>query len=634
MCGIAGIISSEGLDPKVLMSMTHLVKHRGPDGYGFVFFGSGRDSPHEVIHNEDRLPSLQNPTVGLGHRRLAILDLSALGNQPMQTEDGVLWITYNGEIYNYLEIRQELKGLGHSFKTGTDTEVILHAYQEWGSECLSRFNGMWSFALWDRLRQRLFCSRDRFGVKPFYYYVGKNCFLFGSEIKQILQWPEVRRVANDRVVFHYLEQGLLDHSVQTFFEEVYQLPGGHFLTLDVATGSPVMQIHRYWELPIAQNNYMSDAEACEQFLAKFTRSVTLRMRSDVPVGSCLSGGLDSSSVVCLATRMVPSDNFHTFSSCFEDRVFDEREYIAEVVTATHVKSHLVFPTPQQFWQSFERLIWHQDEPVGGLGIYAQWCVMEAARREGIPVLLDGQGGDETLCGYQKFYYIYLWHLLKSGRPRFLSEALWWFSNGTRSYSTWADVGRYLPGFLTRSSSLTGRVCHPEFRLRHQGQLINLRAGESLAERQKADLILYSVPALLHYEDRNSMAHSIEAREPCLDYELCEFMLSCKPSLKLRQGWSKWILRQTLRDILPENIRLRRTKLGFDTPQAKWMRYDLREAIKSEIASSGLQMKRFLVAEKVLHEFTKFSGGHFGSTSDSALFRVLNLELWARTYKVS
>lgn len=634
MCGIAGIVALEGFDPKWLVTMTHLVQHRGPDGYGFAFFAPGTNGCHEVIHNADRLPSCKDAAVGLGNRRLAILDLSVLGNQPMQTEDGALSITFNGEVYNYLEIREELRSLGHRFKTQTDTEVILHAYKEWDSECLRRFNGMWSFAIWDRPRQRLFCSRDRFGVKPFYYRTGVNYFLFGSEIKQILCFPKACRTANDSVVLHYLEHNLLDHSAETFFKDIHQLPGGCFLTLDLGTGTLVPKIRRYWELVVEQDDGLSDQEACEELLARLTKSVKLRMRSDVPVGSCLSGGLDSSSVVYLAKKIVPGDNLHTFSSCFEDKVFDEREYINEMVAVTGVKSHLVFPSSQLFWKTFERMIWHLDEPVGGTGVYAQWCVMEAARKEGVPVLLDGQGGDETLCGYQKFYYIYLWHLLKKGDPRFLWEAMQWLRNGSRSYPSWQDSSRYLPQLLARPFSVARRVCQPDFQRQYEGQLLNLRVAGNLGERQKSDLIRFSIPALLRYEDRNSMAHSVEAREPLLDHELCEFLVNCPPWLKMRHGRSKWLLRQATRGMLPEKVRLRKRKFGFDTPQTNWLRNDLREAIHAAIGSGDFRMERFLLRNKVLKEFAKFFAGRPDALSGSALFRVLNLELWARVYTVS
>src|SRR5579875_750610 len=247
MCGIAGFVSTEGLHPELLISMTHLVKHRGPDGYGFAFF-SGENWRGEVIHNEPRRPSCTLPQIALGNRRLAILDLSTRGNQPMQTEDASLTITFNGEIYNYVELRNDLASRGHVFTTLSDTEVILKAYLEWGADCVTRFNGMWSFALWDSKQRKLVCSRDRFGEKPFYYYVGPNYLLFGSEIKQLFEHPGVPRIANDAIVFRFLEQYVQDNSSETFFKDIWQLPPGHTLTIDISSGRIVCDIRRYWDL--------------------------------------------------------------------------------------------------------------------------------------------------------------------------------------------------------------------------------------------------------------------------------------------------------------------------------------------------------------------------------------------------
>jgi asparagine synthase (glutamine-hydrolysing) len=633
MCGIAGIVALDGFDPKLLVSMTQLIEYRGPDGFGLAFFPHGENARGEVFHQEVRLPSFARPKLGLGNRRLAILDLSELGNQPMQAEDGALSITFNGEIYNYLEVRKELEALGHSFKTNTDTEVILHAYREWGVECLKLFNGMWAFALWDRPRQRLFCARDRFGEKPFYYHLGTRSLIFGSEIKQILVCPEVRREANDSTVFAYLEHGLQDHTAETFFKGIFQLPAASFMTVDLGGESIVPVIRPYWELAVKPTEF-SDDDACDEFLAKFTKAVAIRMRSDVPVGSCLSGGLDSSSIVCVARKVAPDHNFHTFSSCSEDKAFDEREYLSEVVRATHTNSHLVFPSSDDLWATLQRLIWHQDEPFGDCSVFAQWCVMQRARQESIPVLLDGQGGDETLCGYLKFYYFYLWHLLKTGNPRFLPEALERMGKDGGFLSAWTGAQRYLPGFLRGTSTLSARVCRPEYRREHHNGAPKLGAGVDLAHRQKADLMLYSVPALLHYEDRNSMAHSVESRVPFLDYELGEFLVNCPARLKLRQGWSKWILRESLKGILPEKVRLRRDKMWFASPQSRWITKDLRPGIERTFSRPELRMSRFLEPKSVAAEFNKFFAGSAGSLSHAALFRVLSLELWATVFDVS
>lgn len=633
MCGIAGIVARDGFDPRLLISMTHAVAHRGPDGYGFAFFGCGAHARGEFTYNEDRLPSVCSPVIGLGNRRLAILDLSPLGNQPMQSEDGNACITYNGEIHNYLEIRATLEARGHRFKTRTDTEVLLHAYQEWGSASLTKCNGMWSFAIWDSTRRMLFCARDRFGVKPFFYFASASSFLFGSEIKQILQWPGLSRAANEGPVIDYLEQGLLGHSEETFFKGVHELPAAHFLTLDLTKPSMTPVIQPYWSLEIKEPNKMPAEEACGEFFTRFNKAVALRMRSDVAVGSCLSGGLDSSAIVCTAARHVQHNGIHSFSSCSDDAEGDEQDYINEVVASARLKPHWVFPDAERFWADLNRLLWHQEQPIGGMGVYAQWRVMEAARRERVPVLLDGQGGDETLCGYRKFHFLYLWQLLKNAEPSFLREGLLWPLHATRPRWNWPEAGRYFPVPLARPFSVTSRVCHPEFQRKHRDRHRRLAEAGDLRERQKADLTRYSLPELLRYEDRNSMAHSIEARVPFLDHELAEFLVNCAPALKLHRGWSKWILRQALKGILPERVRLRKTKLAFHVPQRQWMQRELKSKIKAAIAFREFRMGRFLRVKNVAREFDKFWAGDWTALPATALFRVLNLELWARVYEV-
>lgn len=633
MCGIAGIVALRGFDPNRLVTMTQMIAYRGPDGFGFSFFPQESCARGEVFHDRVHLPSFDHPKLGFGHRRLSILDLSTSGSQPMQTEDGALSITFNGEIYNYLEIRRELQRLGHRFKSQTDTEVILRSYRQWGTDCLRRFNGMWAFALWDAPKQTLICSRDRFGVKPFYYYIGTDAFVFGSEIKQLLEYPGIRREANEAVVHAFLDHGVKDHSSETFFKDIFQLPGGSVLSLDLERGSIAPKIERYWELPVRPIK-IEDGEACSEFLARFTKAVTLRLRSDVAVGSCLSGGLDSSSIVCVARQAVPNEEFHTFSSCSEDAAHDERSYMLEVVRTANVQPHLVFPQPRDLWASFERLMWHQDEPFGDTSVFAQWSVMRQARQAGIPVLLDGQGADETLCGYLKFYYFYLWHLLKRADPRFVVEAFCRTRNDHTFLSAWTGAQRYLPSFFHNSTSPIERVCRAEYYREHGNGVVKLGPDRSVAQRQKTDLLHYSVPALFHYEDRNSMAHSIESREPFLDYELVEFLVNLPVSLKLRHGWTKWILRQSLKGILPEKVRLRRDKMWFPSPQKEWLKQGANREVRRVFSESDLHLSAILERNKVIAEFDRFAAGSADCLTDSFLFRVLSLETWARCFDVN
>ena len=633
MCGIAGIVAPTGLDPSRLVAMTQLIGYRGPDGYGFAYMGAGEKAAAEIIHNQERWPRSSTPVVGLGNRRLAILDPSSAGNQPMQTADGNLCITYNGEVYNYREIRDELATAGHRFHTGTDTEVILAAYQQWGIDCLSRFNGMWAFALWDHSRRTLFCARDRFGVKPFYYALHRGAFYFGSEIKQILQASLLPRRANPQAVFDLLEWGLADHSGHTFFESVCQLPGGHCLLLRLSDSlSPVVQ--RYWELLVRpEPPRMTPEGATEEFRHRFSDAVKIRLRSDVPVGVCLSGGLDSSAILCQAKQMAPDTQFQTFSACFDDREIDEREYMTAAATATGSITRPAFPTAAEFWDSIESMVDHHDEPLGAARTFSQWRLMGIAREHGVPVVLGGQGADEAFCGYQKYRYLYFWQLLRSANPRLLREIVMSWRFGTTTPGKFAAATRYLPSMFRRPFSPAARLCNTEFRKNFNHPATN-GVAPTVAQRQKIDLTHSTIPAFLRHEDRNSMAHSVETRHPFLDYRLVEFGVNCPPDFKLRDGWSKWLLRNSMRGVLPEKVRLRRTKLGFDAPDASWVRMGLQNGHRELWDTRRLRMERFLDAASLARECGKFLQDSPAALPPNALFPAISLELWARVLNVS
>jgi asparagine synthase (glutamine-hydrolysing) len=640
MCGIAGIVAPGGFEPSALVEMTHLIRYRGPDGFGFAFtrFGdsdSNSSEPHrvEVIHNQDRLPQTSQPQLGLGNRRLAILDVSTAGSQPMQTDDGSCTLTFNGEIYNFKEIRAELEQAGCRFRTHTDTEVILHAYQYWGTDCVNHFNGMWAFALWDSRREQLFCARDRFGVKPFYYASYGGTFFFASEIKQILQASAMPRTANARTCFLFLEWGLLDSSSETFFENIFQLPPAHTLTLQ-PTRSLTPGIHRYWQLQPTPQSDTDDSRAVAEFRELFADAIKLRLRSDVPVGVALSGGLDSSSVLCKAREVSPSSQFQTFSACFNEPELDEREYIAEAIGSAHESGHSTFPNEKPFWQNLDTILFHHDEPVGSPAAFPQWCVMAEARKHSVPVILGGQGGDEALCGYQKYQFFYLWHLLRTADPRVFREFLLWRRHGTISTLGLRGASRYLPRPFHAPFSLSTRVGTNDLRESSHSASSNLGSARTIEERQIVDLTFSSIPALLHHEDRASMAHSIESRLPFLDYRLVQFSLRCRPSLKIRDGRTKWILRQALADTLPEKIRRRRTKLGFNTPETRWMHYGLQNGHKEMWANPKLKMARLIQPAKFKTECQRFVQQASGALSADILFRAISLESWAQVFSVS
>jgi asparagine synthase (glutamine-hydrolysing) len=535
-------------------------------------------------------------SVGLGHRRLSIIDLTDAASQPMGSPEGDLWITYNGEIYNYIELREELKGKGYRFHSASDTEVILHAYREWGEECLAHFNGMWAFGLLDLRRKRLFCARDRMGVKPFYYYADSRRLVFASEIKQILEDPSIPRDAHAGVSYDFLVHGVQDHSDRTFFRSIRQLRGGCFLTVDLAGGTTDPVIHRYWGVdPRVRLDGLTDAQCAVRFRELLEDSVRLRLRSDVPVGSCLSGGLDSSSIVCIVDSFLrrggETGNQSTFSSCFEDQRYDERRYIEEVTGATGVKARYVFPDPERLFEELPGILRHQDEPFGSTSIYAQWCVFRLARENGVKVMLDGQGADELLGGYHTYFPYRLADQFARLHWGDLGQTIRGLRNSHRK--TPVELFRmFVSGFITQRSSIfpaarnllgfsDRSVLAPEF----------LRVGESESEYAKIPAVkassrfagmLYesffhtSLPALLHYEDRDSMAHSVESRVPFLDYRLVEFSFSLPDDQKIRGPVTKLVLRNAMEGILPEAVTCRTDKMGFVTPEREWLKGALRE----------------------------------------------------------
>ncbi len=552
MCAIAGLVGFRDPQDASLLAQRLLtsVAHRGPDGAG----------------------SFQDGGIWLGHRRLSIVDLSNAGAQPMKSEDGELVITYNGEIYNHLELRAELEGLGHQFRSHSDTEVILVAYAQWGPRCVERFNGMWGFAIWDRRNRRLFCSRDRFGVKPFYYLLLGDGFVFGSEIRQLLPWLSQRKASRQRV-YEFLLTGVSDHTDGTFFDGVRKLPAGHNL---MWSEGGAFEVTRYYRLSQRKEVLgLSVDEAISAYSEMLEDGVRLRLRSDVPVGTCLSGGLDSSSVAALAApmfRLQTGRRFSAITAVSEQKDNSEEEHARRVVDKADLDWLQVTPTYDDMHSKLAAVVNAQEEPFGSTSIVMQYAVMERARAASIPVLLDGQGGDETLLGYPKYVAAYLasrWRddgmigLLRSMRGASTNNTAWslgrvlMYLAGSRMagaryrYHCWEH--RYLKNLPPLPSHLKrfADVCFDDFEL------------------QRLEIERTNLPVLLRYEDKNSMAHSIETRLPFLDYRLVEFSLSLPGSLKIRDGWSKWILRRSMSDRLPKDVAWRRDKLGFEAPERSW-----------------------------------------------------------------
>lgn len=633
MCGIAGAYLKETKGRFPIREMTDILRHRGPDDEGYVLIDPRTSSCSERAGKETRpelqLESIEHPwpdnvQLIFGHRRLAIIDLSPAAHQPMTDRKRKFWITYNGEIYNYRELRSELEKQGSVFRSDSDTEVILEAYQAWGEDCLHKLNGMWAFALWDSEKKVLFCSRDRFGVKPFYYTQSRGNFYFASEIKALLELPGVRKEFSEEAVFDYLAFALHNRASRTFFSGICSLEPGTKLILDL---SGEIQISRWYFFPenIGITPYSSNTPI--EFAERLGDAVRLRLRSDVQVGSCLSGGLDSSSIVMLAARETKLP-IQTFTSCFKNLRYDERKFVGAVMNKIKAHSHFVFPDGQRFWEEWPQLIYQQEEPFGSTSIYAQWCVMREAAWSKIPVLLDGQGGDELLAGYLRYRRNRAVGLLLQGDRRGFPLAL-------ANPKAFAFFGfHFMPPSLCAAMARSAAQCsgylNKDFLRRHfdrteEWVIERGLSQRNLSEALKSDFLDYSLPALLRYEDKNSMRFSVETRLPFLDYRLVEWVFGLEDAAKIDAHSTKRILREGMQGILPEEIRLRSDKMGFVTPEAEWLSGGasflselFRESSKSEIG-------QWIKTEKIAR--IAKNGGPW----NQFIWRAINLELWMKVF---
>lgn len=640
VCGIVGIYHRDGapVDVEALARMNDAIAHRGPDGEGFVFLDPA--APGKARRVSRPLPGERvAASLALANRRLSIIDLSAHGAQPMCNEDGTIWVTYNGEVYNYVELTEELKERGHVFRSRCDTEVIVHAYEEWGEECLHRFNGMWGFALWDGRARKLFCARDRFGIKPFYYFDDGVRFLFASEIKSILLHPGVPRRPHGPTIYRYLAtgSGLTDFTDATFFDGVRQIPPSHYLLLR----DGLVQVRRYWDIKPTEERALpkTDVEAAERFREIFHDAVRLRLRSDVPLGVCLSGGLDSSSIACVATEVIRPARLRTFSSCFEDARYDERTFIQPVVDHTGAEAHYVFPSVNELFDLLPDLIWFQDEPFHNLNQFAQWYVMRCARVRGVKVVLSGLGGDELLNGYPQDFVYHFADLLDAGSWGTLAEELSAYraAGWGRSAPAVASALRIFASLRTpqgwkrslrRDRAGFHGVLDPDFVRAHAAPLtMGLRDGSYLRTCSYMGLRIYPIPGWLRFEDRNSMAFSVESRIPFLDFRLVEYTYSLPGRQKIRNGWTKIVLRNAMRGSLPEVVRNRTDKKGFLVPTDLWLKTDMRPTVEELFRSESFRSRGFLNAEAVLREYERHC--HGDQNIRLALWSWVNLELWLR-----
>ena len=630
MCGLFG---SVGVEPD--KKRIDLVAHRGPDGSGWREFAS-----------------LAGP-VALGHRRLSIIDLSEGGAQPMADPTGTLHLTFNGEIYNYIELRDELKEKGEIFQTASDSDVLLRAYSVWGLDCLPKLRGMFAFLIWDERRRRLVAARDRFGIKPLYYFATPRGVAFASEIKQLLGLPGERRRMNIARIHDFLATGVSDHLADTMFEGVSQVRAAECAVVDCSGTTPALTIKRWYPIN-TETVSIGEQAAAERFRALLSESVRLHLRADVPVGSCLSGGLDSSAIVCLMSEMLGSrtggPRINTVSACYAEKEVDEKPFMDAVVESAKTEPHFIFPRAEDVFARASEITWHQDEPFGSTSIFAQWCVFEEARRAGVKVMLDGQGADEQLAGYHSAFHYYLSGLVRQGRIAQVLRTIW---ERNRLHGT--SIAEQLQTFVVPllpprvramlrrqrqalihhdwlGSDLIREKGNPLGPLEVGSQSVGLEEPDDVASLCLTLTHSSNLQMLLHWEDRNSMAHSIEARVPFLDHPLVEFSLALGGDHKIVGGDTKRVLRRAMAGVLPESVRQRRDKLGFATPEQRWFRGPLRGMIIEGTEATLKRYPELFSAAGVRALRADMLEGR--RAVDFTLWRIANLSLWGDRFAVA
>jgi asparagine synthase (glutamine-hydrolysing) len=611
MCGIFGAVSIQDYfndsDFLRFVGFTDAVSHRGPDDSGHLAFDVKRGCPAEPARFD----------VFLGHRRLSIIDLSVAGHQPMTDGNG-RWVIFNGEIFNFVELRAELASRGHSFSTQTDTEVILHVYDEFGEQGFARLNGMWAFAIVDLKTQRVVLSRDRFSMKPLYFLKRGGSIYFASDVRQLLPLLSGRRF-DEEVMSAFLHQGLINHTTATFFSGITQCPPRTNFSICMRTGRIVEQT--YWSFPSSALEPTGEKEISQRFRELFLDSVRIRLRSDVGVGVLLSGGLDSSAIAVACDEV--GGRLHTYSIVSDDQRFSETKFIDAMSKECGIANCKIGFSVRDVLQTTLRVIDHMGEPFGSLSVVANFKVFERIKQQTeVRVLLSGQGGDEVLLGYAKFFFFHLRNLFRHGRyVSGLKEFLHSLFQGTvvRHFRL-SEARRYLPLL----DAVTGNGF---LKLKHTR--IPVWQCADLRQRCVLDIERFSIPALTHYEDRNSMAHSLEVRHPFLDHRLVEFLLRVPPDRILRRGWTKYPLRESFSE-LPNAVRWRRDKQSFTTPEEEWLGGGLSNLIEYVFKDSVLHDLGILDARKFMATFRKYRNGSpvvaFGDIS-----RTLIAELWARRF---
>jgi asparagine synthase (glutamine-hydrolysing) len=625
MCGISGIISKTNSVPlkDAVFDMNRAIKHRGPDGEGFAFFSKTRSvavySNETPAINKESTSFLYSPVtsfenvdtdchMAFAHRRLSIIDLSEAGHQPMCDINAQYWITFNGEIYNYIELREELKNKGHHFVTQTDTEVIIESYKEWGVDCLHKFNGMFAFALLDRKNNKVFCGRDRVGVKPFYFVNTTNFFAFASEYKAFIKSGLIKFEINELQQFDFIVNANLENTEQSLFKGIHELKPAHYLVFDLSTHT--YSTIRYDDLPQQSFTAQSESEIIAVIEEKLIHAIKIRLRSDVEIGSCLSGGLDSSIIAGIVKHLQPGKRMKLFTAVFPDEIFDETNYAK--IAAAHVNGYwkTVSPTADEFFRDIESLNYYQDLPVWSTSTYSQHRVMKLAAENNIKVVLDGQGADELFAGYPH-HYMALWK--ESFSFKKISDSKQTIPNAYKLF-----------GKQLLKDTLGLSVNYSDYFIATKKEFAKSK-NEKLASTLNGQLALDykgKLKSFLKCEDRCSMAFGIESRVPFADdIELVNYLFSVEGKQKIKNGISKYLLREASKSFIPQQIYTRRDKIGFETPVHKWFLPHKKLVMDSITKNSDFIDSNYLYSnfEKLLNEKPAF------------LLRLYSFAVWKMVY---
>jgi asparagine synthase (glutamine-hydrolysing) len=616
-------------------------------------------SPNKIFHlsgKDSKVPGQSIDTFNqsaqflLGHRRLSILDPTPAGHQPMSNRDKTIWLIYNGEIYNYLELRESLRQMEYSFRTNTDTEVLLAAYEHWGERCLEKLDGMWSFVIYDKRKNILFGSRDRFGVKPLYYYQDSGYFAFASEIKSLITLPFIKKAINPGVVFDFLAFSGFNLVEESFFKGIYELAPAHAFNYDLSKDE--MRKWKYYTLPWQENWETFSQEKSLEYIRQIKDlifdAVRKRLRSDVPVGSALSGGIDSSSIVCVISQIMAKESHlsvghrqRVFTVGFPGKSVDESNWAKQAAHHSKAQYFQTVPTPVDFLEDIEDFTYYQDTPFGPPTAYAHYRVMRLAKENGVKVLLDGQGADELFTGYTMYYPVFYYQLLKHLHIKDFSREMRYIKNAPiMKRGLIVDLIKQIRRSMIPYSLIR------KYRLKQKGyrcllsrnfweqykkriDLIQVRDFNSLNAMLQEFFTWQKLGNLLKYEDRNSMRFSIESRTPFADsLNLIEYVFGIPAIYKIHNGWSKFLLRESMKGILPEEIRIRTDKKGFFVPDADWLTY-LKNRLRDYLNDDLEEFVNIAMVKKLLDQGLE----NTGYDTIRTLWNIITLGVWRHVFAI-